>query len=260
MPGDLYSQSSGAFKAVLAAEMGCEPSAYESHQLTVVDRPPTSREPHLALMTTCGTGSVVSTRDVRLADWARANPPAENRNQQIFLPKFLEGMAAEARSLGYEDAKSHSASGGMVLATLLPPRDIGSGHHIRELTAAEVADLRETNQFDNALGEPDERRRILASRVAFAVVDPSGTPVAVTGIWDQYPGIDEIGVDVLREHRGKGFASALTLHAIHRIRAEGRWPIYTHGLTNIRSMNNGLTCGFRPLWFLSAVFVPSDMN
>ncbi|MGE3077064.1 MAG: GNAT family N-acetyltransferase [Dehalococcoidia bacterium] len=258
MPGSLFSESSAFLKSTLASQMGCDSEAYESHGLTVVERPASSREPHLVLMTTCGTGSVVSSRDPALCEWTRAQDLSGN--QRIFLPSFLEGMAAEARRLGYEDAKSHSASGGMVLAFDVPPPNLHQGFRIRELTESEIVALRTGAKFDNALGEPDEARRIAASRTAFAVVDASGTPVAVTGIWDQYPGIDEIGVDVLREYRGQGFASALTVHAVHWIRSEGRWPIYTYGFTNIRSMNNGLACGFRPRWFLSAVYVPSDMH
>ena len=258
MPGALFAESSAVFKRALAEQMGCEAAAYESNALTVVERPQSSREPHLALMTTCGTGSVVSSRDARLGDWVRTQQL--EANHRIFLPTFLEGMAAEARRLGHDDARSHSASGGMVLATDVPPRDLPSGFRIRSLSDDEVTKLRAGTNFENALGEADETRRINAHRVAFGIVNAADEVVASTGVWDQYPGIDEIGVDVLREHRGRGFASALTIHAVRWIRAQDRWPIYTFGFTNVRSMNNGLACGFRPLWFLSAVFVPSDMH
>ncbi|MFN8617874.1 MAG: hypothetical protein U0837_12300 [Dehalococcoidia bacterium] len=260
MPGSLYQQSSAVLRRVLAGQMGCAVEDYLSHQLTIVERPADSREPHLALVTTMGTGSVVSVRDTRLAEWAREHAPAVHRNQQIFLPSFLEGMAAHARELGHEGAKSHSASGGCVLAEELVPLPLPAGYALRQLSTAEQAQLRMTNQFDNALGELDEHRRIAASRTAFAIDAPGGTVAAVAGIWDQYPGIDEIGLDVVREHRGHGLAAALTIHATKWIRDAGRWPIYTYGFTNVRSMNNALRCGYRPLWFLSAVYVPSDMH
>ncbi len=258
MRGSIFAESSSVFKAVLAEQMGCETAAYESNELTVVERPAASREPHLALVTTCGTGSVVSTRDARLAEWARGQQI--EANHRIFLPNFLESMAAEARRLGHDDAKSHSASGGMVLAADVAPRELPPGFRIRSLSDDEVTNLRTGTKFENALGESDETRRINAHRIAFAVVSAADEVVACTGVWDQYPNIDEIGVDVLREHRGNGFASALTIHAVRWIRAQGRWPIYTYGFTNVRSMNNGLASGFRPLWFLSAVFVPADMH
>lgn len=260
MPGTLYQQSSDALRRVLAAQMGCAVEDYLSHQLTIVERPADSREPHLALMTTMGAGSVVSVRDARLADWAREHAPAVNRNQQIFLPSFLEGMAAHACALGYEGAKSHSASGGCVLADEVAPLPLPAGYALRSLSLDEQAQLRATNQFDNALGEPDERRRIAASRAAFAVYAAGSEVAAVAGIWDQYPGIDEIGLDVASGHRGNGLAAVLTVHATRFIRESGRWPMYTYGFTNVRSMNNALRCGYRPLWFLAAVFVPSDMH
>ncbi|MEO8538269.1 MAG: GNAT family N-acetyltransferase [bacterium] len=260
MPGPLFAESSAVLKSALAAQMGCSPSDYESHEITVVVRPPDSREPHLALMTTCGTGSVVSVRDPRLGDWVRAQEIPAHRNQWIFRPRFLEGLAAHARELGHVDAKSHGSSGGTVLAEEIEPPALATGFSLRELSIAEQAALRVGNRFNNALGDEDEFRRIAASRTAFAAVAPDGSVAAVVGISDQYPGIDEIGLDVSREYRGLGLAPALTLHATRWIREQGRQPIYTYGFTNVRSANNALRCGYRPLWFLSAVFVPADMH
>ena len=256
----LYRESSAMVRDVLAQQMGCTPGDYQSHQVTVVARPADSREPHVALVTTMGAGSVVSVRDVRLIAWAQEHAPSVNRNQQIFLPSFLEGMAGFARELGFEGAKSHSASGGCVLAEELPAQPLPAGFTLRELSLEEAAALREDGRFDNALGEADELRRIARSRTAFAVTASDGSTAAVCGVWDQYPGIDEIGLDVAREHRGSGLASVLTIHAVQWIRRQGRCPIYTYGFTNVRSMNNALRCGFRPAWFLSAVYVPADMH
>lgn len=254
----LFRESAEAFKRALAAEMGCAPEDYQSHGLAIVGRPTASREPHLALATTCGAGSVLSVRDPRLGDWARQQQL--NANQRVFLPSFLEDLAAYARELGHEGAKAHSASGGTVLAEDLPARELPPGFALRELSLSEREQWRVGGEFDNALGEPEERRRIAASRIAFAVVDPTGAPVAVTGIWDQYPGVDELGLDVLRTFRGNGFAAVLTIHATRWIRSQGRLPIYTYGFTNVRSMNNALSCGYRPLWFIAPVYVPSDMT
>jgi len=251
----LFRESGEAFKRVLAGQMGCPPEAYESHSLTVCERPPTSREPHPVLLTTCGTGTVVSVKDARLGDWVRVQ--ALEFHFRVFLPSFLEGLAGQARELGYEGARSHSASTGMVLAEerLLPA--LAPDCAIRELSVEEQGELRATGEFDNALAEPGESRKIASFRTAFAL-ETEGRLAAVSGVWDQYPGIDEIGVDVVRDFRGKGFGSAVTIQAVRWIRARGRWPMYTYGFTNVRSANNGLASGFRPLWFISAVYVPED--
>lgn len=254
----LFSEAARALKATLAAQMGCEPEAYESHTLTVVPRPAGSREPHLALATTCGTGSVLSLRDARLADWARAQPL--ETHYRIFLPSFLEGLAAQARSLGHAGAKSHSATTGMVLATEPAEPLWPSGFRLRALAAAEQEALRPGRRFENALGEPDELTKISRMREAFAATTEAGELAAVAGIWDQYPGIDEVGLDVAREHRGRGLGALMAREAARRIRRAGRWPIYTYGFTNIRSANTGLAAGFRPLWQIAAVYVPEDVR
>jgi GNAT superfamily N-acetyltransferase len=256
VPKDLFAESRAAFLACLSGQMGCDARDYESEASTVVMRPPDSREHHLALATTFGTGTVVSVRDERLADWVRAHPPEPHF--RAFLPSFLESFAAAARDLGYATARSHSASGGMVLAEERPTPELPHGYRLREIEAEEQAALRSTRTFDNALAEPDEHDRIAHFRTAFVIESPGGEIAAMAGIWDQYPGIDEIGVDVVRDFRGKGLSTAATLHAVHWIRANGRWPIYTYGFTNVRSMNNGLASGFRPAWFLAAVLTPES--
>jgi len=254
MPGPLFAQAAAAVKTALASQLGCVPAALDSESLVVVERPPDSREPHLALIASTGLGSVVSVKDPRLGDWAREQPL--EHHFRIFLPSFLEGMAARARELGYTGTRSHSPSEGMVLAEDLPPYHLPAGYRLIELPLAEQERLRLDGQFENALGEPSESQKIAAMRLAFAAQAPDGTLAGVVGVWDQYPGTDEIGIDVAPPHRGLGLATALTVHAARWIRERGRWPIYTYGIWNIRSMNNGLSAGFRPLWLLSTVYVP----
>jgi GNAT superfamily N-acetyltransferase len=254
VPGPLFTESAVAFKATFASQLGCDPAAFESNALTIVKRPADSREQHLAIVATCGTGSVLSVKDTRLADWAREQPL--ETHFRIFLPSFLEGMAAHARGLGYDGARSHSPSEGMVLAEDLPPPGLPAGYRIADLPPAEQQRLRPDREFENALAEPGETAKIASIRIAFAAYAPDGAVAGVAGVWDQYPGIDEIGLDVARAHRGLGLAGALTIHATRWIRAQRQWPIYTYGVTNVRSMNNGLSAGYRPLWLLSVVYVP----
>ncbi len=254
MPGPHFGQAAAALKTVLASQLGCVPAALDGGALTVVDRPRDSREQHLAVIASTGLGSVVSVKDPRLGDWAREQ--TLEHHFRVLAPSFLEGMTARARELGYTGARSHSLSEGMVLAGDLPPRPLPAGYRLIELPLAEQERLRTGGQFENALGEPSESQKIAAMRVAFAAQAPDGSLAGVAGAWDQYPGIDEIGIDVAPAHRGQGLATALTDHAVRWVREQGRWPIYTYGIWNIRSMNNGLSAGFRPLWLLSIVYVP----
>lgn len=254
MTGPLLRQAGEAFKHTFAAQLGCEPEAFESNALTIVERPEDSREQQLGIVATCGTGSVLSVKDPRLGAWAREQPL--EAHYRIFLPSFLEGMAARARELGYGGARSHSPSEGMVLAADLSPRALPPGYGIAELPLAEQERLRPGREFENALAEPGEDAKIASMRIAFGAYAPDGALAGVAGVWEQYPGTDEIGLDVARAHRGQGLATALTIHATRWVRANGRWPIYTYGITNVRSMNNGLSAGYRPLWLLSVVYTP----
>ena len=116
-----------------------------------------------------------------------------------------------------------------------------------------MAKHRDSKVFDNALGEPDETRRIERTLRGFAVVDDAGEPLGVAGMWNEGETRDEIGVDVRREARGFGLARALTIAATNDILERGRVPFYSCGATNIRSHRNALTCGFEPLFLMAMV-------
>ena len=257
MPNDLHREAIAAYHAEFARQLGCEPSAFAAPGLTICQKPADSREPHLALIVECGLGTVVSVADDRLTPWLREKAEALPYHFRVFQPAFLESLRAEAERLGYEGARSHSTTTGMVLAELPTRPVLAHGLQIVEMTSEEIARERQTEVFDNALLEPGERPELLARyRTAFAAKDSTGALLGVSGVWDQYAGIDEIGVDVTREARGQGLARSLTIHAAHWIRAQDRWPIYTAGSANLRSINNGIACGFRPAWLITVVYVP----
>ncbi len=188
MASALLRESTGTFQHAFAAQLGCEPSAFASQALTIVERPPDSWEPHLAIAAECGIGSVVSPRDLRLETWA-AEQQLES-HFRIFLPSFLEGMAEKARELGYAAAKSHSPSVGMVLAEDVPLPGIPNGLAVVELSASRIAELRKAGDFGNALGETDEHDKLARFKRATVLPRPAGEVVAACGVWEQYPGID----------------------------------------------------------------------
>lgn len=255
MPGELHRQAVDAFQAEFARQLGCEVAAFHRQGLTVVERPPEGREPHLVIVAECGLGTVISTRDSALLPWLEQATAKLEYHFRAFQPAFLEATAEEARRLGHAGARTHGTTLGMVLAS--EPAAGETGAAIERLTAEEIFALRATDVFDNALLEADEPPEELARfRAAFGVRGAKRQFVAMAGVWDQYTGIDEIGVDVVREARGQGLARAVTLEAARWVREQGRWPVYTTGMSNLRSMNNGLACGFRPGWALTVVYVP----
>jgi GNAT superfamily N-acetyltransferase len=249
---ELFRESVAHGRVRLAGELGCGLDALSSHALTVVPTPAVRHENSLALIATCGLGTVFSIA-AAMVDWVRENAPEPHF--RAMQPFFLADVAAKARERGFEGASPRGFSLGFVLAELPPPPAALPGYALAELDAAEIVRLRATKEFDNALAEPDEPR-IAAFRTAFALLDGAGFPAAVAGIWDEGHGIDEIGVDVRRDARGGGLAKAVVNQATRDILDRGRAPIYTCGATNVRSHNNAIACGFRPLWTAGRIWVP----
>ncbi len=58
----------------------------------------------------------------------------------------------------------------------------------------------------------------------------------------------QIGVDVLPKYRRRGVASVLTSRLTKDILAAGKIPFYCAAWSNIRSVKNALSCGFKPSW------------
>ena len=58
----------------------------------------------------------------------------------------------------------------------------------------------------------------------------------------------QIGIDVLPEYRRQGIASALTSRLALEILKRGKVPFYCAAWSNIRSVRNAITSGFRPAW------------
>ena len=58
----------------------------------------------------------------------------------------------------------------------------------------------------------------------------------------------QIGIDVLPEYRRQGIAAALTSRLTEEILSLGKVPFYCAAWSNIRSVRNAITCGYRPAW------------
>lgn len=58
----------------------------------------------------------------------------------------------------------------------------------------------------------------------------------------------QIGVDVLPDYRGRGVASCLTSMLAREIIKRGKVPFYCAAWSNIRSVRNAISSGFRPAW------------
>jgi RimJ/RimL family protein N-acetyltransferase len=107
--------------------------------------------------------------------------------------------------------------------------------------------------FDNALGDANDDERFQRTRTAYAVLDANDQPLAVAGVVDYGWGREEVGVDVRRDARGEGLAKAVVTAATHAVLRAGRVPYYSCGASNVRSHNNAIACGFRPVFARASV-------
>jgi Acetyltransferase (GNAT) family len=250
----LFAAQSARMLAAVAGDLGCEVEALQSHALTVVPRPVPASERLVALAIDTGMGTVLSVEPA-LVDWARGNAPTD-RHFRALQPFFLADLAQQARVAGFAGARPHGFSLGFALDHTIIPGPLPHGHRLVTVDRAWMDRYRPTNEFDNALGEPDETDRFEKTRTAFAVLDIEGEPAAVAAVWDHGHGREEIGVDVRRNARGLGLAKVVVHAATEDVLRGGRIPFYSCGATNIRSHRNALACGFLPLYATAIVWCP----
>lgn len=240
---ELLRAQSALVLADLAEELGCEPADFAAGKLIVVVRPEGAREPFVARAATAGLGTVVSA-EASLVAWVREHAPPD-RHFRALQPFFLAELAAEARRRDWPRATAYGFHLGFALAERTP-RPVGPPSlSLIAVDTEWMARYRESRVFDNALGERGEDWMPGAWH-GYALLDQSGEPVAIAGIWQQGARRDEIGVDVRRDYRGQGLAPVVVLAAVHDILGRGRTPFYSISATNIRSHRNALACGFLP--------------
>lgn len=248
----LFEAQSTLMLAALGKELGCDPAAFSSHRLTVVARPPGHPEELVVHAVDTGLGTVLNV-PASLSDWVLQNAPADHHFRAL-QPFFLASLAERAREAGYAGATAHGFSLSFALNVPLAAAALPDGHRLVEVGRDWMDRYRPTNEFDNALGEPHEADRFERTRTAYVLFDAAEEALAVAAIWDEHHGREEIGVDVRRSMRGRGYAKIVVARATQDILAAGRIPYYSCGATNIRSHRNAIACGFLPLYISGAVY------
>jgi GNAT superfamily N-acetyltransferase len=239
----VFTSNLAAVRTALSEFLDCDPQAFETETLTIVNRREPAMWPYAAFATTFGTGTVLSV-DGTLRDFAETLQP--EKHYQALGPKVLEALAHES---GRRGGSATPTSQGIrwALATVPDAPAVPAQFDLRVLDAEWMEAEMELRRFENGIGLPGEAGRSFRNRYAVALFDRSGEPVAVAGAFFTYAEpIREIGVDVRREHRGKGFANIVVAAAIREILERGEVPFYGCGATNIRSQRTALSNGFLP--------------
>mgnify|MGYP001638972497 CR=1 FL=1 len=100
-----------------------------------------------------------------------------------------------------------------------------------------------TGPWNNALS-PDHPERDVLGVGAY----DGGALVGLAACSADCETMYQIGVDVLPAYRRQGVAAAVTSRLALEILALGKVPFYCAAWSNIQSVRNAVTCGFRPAW------------
>ena len=72
--------------------------------------------------------------------------------------------------------------------------------------------------------------------------------IGMAGCSADTPLMWQIGIDVDKDHQGKGIGTTLVALLKDEITARGKIPYYGTSLSNLHSWNIAINCGFRPFW------------
>jgi hypothetical protein len=239
MAGDLFSRYSRAAREAVASGLRCDAGAFDSEELVFVDRPESSPW-YTATAVTFGTGTVVSI-DPAYRELAEANRP--EKHYRAMSTGFLGAIAAEGERRG---AKLMWWPPSLCFTVAEEPPELAppAGFEIREHDAEWMNAEMANGRFENGVGASGKDGREFRNRFALALHDASGEPAAVAGAFETW-GMMEIGVDVVRAHRGLGLGRLVVSAMAREIMRRGEVPFYGCGATNIRSHRTAESCGLR---------------
>ena len=72
--------------------------------------------------------------------------------------------------------------------------------------------------------------------------------LGMAGCSEDAPGWQQIGIDVMSEYRSRGIGTYLVTLLKNKILERGDIPFYGTSVSNYRSWNIAINCGFRPAW------------
>lgn len=247
---DLYRKNSAIMREKYARGLAADPGDFLSERLTFSERPAEMGFWCAAFAMTFGTGTVVAVAP-ELREFAERNAPG--KHYHAVNGEYLRSVADEGNRLGMK-LGVFAGGLGFALAEVPPPPEVPAGLRIRMVDADWMNAEQANGRFENGVGEVDRGGRSFRNRFAAVLEDAGGEPVAVGGAFDTFEML-EVGVDVVREHRGKGFGELVVSAVTREILERGQTPIYFCGVSNVRSNRTALSAGFQPACSDSTVLV-----
>lgn len=229
---------------LLSIEMNCAPDAFrrEENVITIPalndGRRQYQSEPYFFHMATLG-GNAVITADERLHGFLRQWSERKIGHALFQQPNLLP-LERELNSHGFTLTESYHM--------FLPKEKAVSAKPTFETKwyfDKQIHQFYGDKRFPNAIcseflpHRPD-------TVVVCAIID--GEIAGMAGCSEDTKGFQQIGIDVMPQHRSKGIGTGLVTLLKNEIERRGDIPFYGTSLSNLHSWNIALNCGFRPAW------------
>lgn len=228
-------------KGQLALDLGCSPSLFDTTGNEIVPfrdcpgRRKYSALPPMLEIVVCNNKLVASCGAKILSDCEAylRNFPA----QWLFTPKALRALDDILGLVGYKVGMLHHYY--LPRFPLSPVQPIAA---VRWYEGSQLECFRGDDRWTDAVAFGEYSPDILG----VAALDSAGEPVAIAACSRDGEKLWQIGVNVLPEYRGKGYAANLTALLRDEILRRDAVPFYGTAESHINSQNVALNAGFRP--------------
>lgn len=238
---ELYRKNSAIMRERYARGLAAAPQDFLTEQLVFAERPTELAFWCAGFAMTFGTGTVVSVApELR----ACAEREAPQKHYRAVYGEYLRKLADEGNRLGL-NLGVFAGGLGFALATIPGPPQVPDGMRIRMADSDWMNAEQANGRFENGVGEVGVGGRSFRNRFAAVLENADGEPVAVGGAFDTFEML-EVGVDVVRAHRGQGYGDLVVRAVTREVLERGQTPIYFCSASNIRSNRTALAAGYQP--------------
>ncbi len=248
---------------MLAAEAGCHPSDFLVEGLHLVELASSAavnplrrhfpQREHSLAIATMGVGVVVAAT-TKWMPWVtelfRDVRPSE--------ALFLDILSKASKQVAHDSYRLN----GPLLYSVVSSQDLRvhatSAEYVIELGDAALLRSLDPADWPNAISP---RALTQGQNVAVAAIAiRNGAVVGVATATEDSDALQQIGIDVQREHRGRGLGRALTSQVAGEVLRRGRVPYYGAAADNIASLRTAQSAGFYPCWTSAFTTTASGVN
>ena len=236
---------------MLAAEAGCHPSDFLIEGVNLVELASTTavnplrrrfpQREHSLEITSMGTSLVIAATS-QWMPWVtelfRNVEVSEAHSPQLLSEASMRASRDSYRLHGpYHYSVTTSADWQSREAPPGYTVEIGGGELLQSLVPAD---------WPNAISPraSTQGRHVAVAAIAIR----AGAAVGVATATEDSDALQQIGIDVQREHRGRGLGRALTSQVAGEVLRRGRVPYYGADADNIASLRTAQSAGFYPCW------------